>query len=367
LKSWEQALTIYREIKDRKGEGGVLGNLGIAYYTLGNYLKAINYHKKSLLIAREIQDRKGEDNALGNLGNTYHALGYYPEAIDFQEQSLAIARELEDPNSDSIGVRDRSIFTRTNSTPQNTTAKRDQFAIKVFPSSDDDPSKDLQKLHEILIDPIADLLPTDPNERVIFIPQNELFLVPFPALKDAQGKYLIEKHTILTAPSIQVLGLTHERAKEVKRASVQNALVVGNPDMPSVAPKIGEEAQPLSKLPGAEKEAEAITPLLKENNLKTKLLKDKQATKAAVLELLPQAKIIHLATHGLFDNIQGLQSAIALAPSGKDNGLLTAEEILNLKLNADLVVLSACNTGRGRITGDGVIAVRSLIFEGMRN
>ncbi|MCC5618019.1 CHAT domain-containing protein [Nostoc sp. CHAB 5836] len=273
--------------------------------------------------------------------------------------------ELVENIRDSIGVRDRSIFTRTNSTSQNTTAKRDQFAIKVFPSPNDDPSKDLQKLHEILIDPIADLLPTDPNERVIFIPQNELFLVPFPALKDAQGKYLIEKHTILTAPSIQVLGLTHERAKEVKRASVQNALVVGNPDMPSVAPKIGDEAQPLSKLPGAEKEAEAITPLLEENKLKTKLLRDKQATKAAVLKLLPQAKIIHLATHGLFDNIQGLQSAIALAPLGKDNGLLTAEEILKLRLNSDLVVLSACNTGRGRITGDGVIGLsRSLISAG---
>lgn len=273
--------------------------------------------------------------------------------------------ELVDNIRDSIGVRDRSIFAQTNSTNQNTTAKRDQFDIKIFPSPDDDPSKDLQKLHQILIDPIADLLPTDPNERVIFIPQNELFLVPFPALKDAQGKYLIEKHTILTAPSIQVLGLTHERAKEVKLASVQNALVVGNPDMPSVAPNIREEAQPLSKLPGAEKEAKAITPLLKENKLKTKLLRDKQATKAAVLELLPQARIIHFATHGLFDNIQGLHSAIALAPSGKDNGLLTAEEILNLKLNADLVVLSACNTGRGRITGDGVIGLsRSLISAG---
>ena len=284
----------------------------------------------------------------------------------WQKQNTSL-EELVDNIRDSIGVRDRNIFVRTNSTPQNTTTKRAQFDIKVISSPDDDPSKDLQKLHEILIDPIADLLPTDPNERVIFIPQNELFLVPFPALKDAQGKYLIEKHTILTAPSIQVLGLTHERAKEVKLASVQNALVVGNPDMPSVAPKIGEETQPLSKLPGAEKEAIAIKPLLEENNLKTKLLTDKQATKAAVLELLPQAKIIHFATHGLFDNIQGLQSAIALAPSGKDNGLLTAEEILNLKpkLNADLVVLSACNTGRGRITGDGVIGLsRSLITAG---
>lgn len=84
---------------------------------------------------------------------------------------LFALEELVENIRDSIGVRDRSIFKRTNSTTQNTAAKRDQFAIKVFPSPDDDPSKDLQKLHEILIEPIVKLLPTDPNERVIFILQ----------------------------------------------------------------------------------------------------------------------------------------------------------------------------------------------------
>ena len=54
---------------------------------------------------------------------------------------------------------------------------------------------------------------------------------------------------------------------------------------------------------------------------------------------------------------------LLFAPSSQDNGLLTASEILDINLNADLVVLSACNTGRGRITGDGVIGLsRSLIL-----
>jgi CHAT domain-containing protein len=91
------------------------------------------------------------------------------------------------------------------------------------------------------------------------------------------------------------------------------------------------------------------------------------------LSQLSQAKIIHLATHGLLEYGQGegsqdldIPGAIALAPSGTDDGLLTAREILNLKLSADLVILSACDTGQGRISGDGVIGLsRSLLSTGV--
>jgi CHAT domain-containing protein len=101
---------------------------------------------------------------------------------------------------------------------------------------------------------------------------------------------------------------------------------------------------------------------------------------------LPKARIIHLATHGLLDNVDGIGSAIALAPNSISsltpplirgaggvspqsdqgvNGLLTAAEIFSLKLNAELVVLSACDTGRGKLVGDGVVGLsRSLISAG---
>jgi CHAT domain-containing protein len=232
-------------------------------------------------------------------------------------------------------------------------------------------TQQLQRLHKLLIEPIADQLPTAPNANVIFIPQTSLFLVPFPALQDESGKYLIEKHTLLTAPSIQVLELTHQQRQQVATRG-NNALVVGNPTMPKVAPAIGEQPQQLSPLPGAEEEAKAIAPLLN-----TQALIGNQATKTAILPLLPSARIIHLATHGILDDIQGLKSAIALAPDppssplskgGQEggDGLLTASEILDLKLNAELVVLSACDTGRGRITGDSVIGLsRSLISAGV--
>jgi len=123
----------------------------------------------------------------------------------------------------------------------------------------------------------------------------------------------------------------------------------------------GLPLEQLLELPGSE-EARAIATLLN-----TKPLTGNQATETVVVQQMATHRIIHLATHGLLDDFLGLgvPGAIALAPDGKADGLLTANEILDLKLNSDLVVLSACDIGRGRITGDGVIGrLRSLILAG---
>ncbi|MEG4059285.1 CHAT domain-containing tetratricopeptide repeat protein, partial [Microcoleus sp. Pol7_B2] len=171
------------------------------------------------------------------------------------------------------------------------------------------PQPNLPTLHQLLIDPIASLLPKDPNAHVIFIPQGSLFQVPFGALQDEGGTYLIEKHTILTAPSIQVLDLTRQQKLAQKQPNSGRALVLGNPTMPSVSPSPGEPKRQLSPLPGAEAEAIAIAPLLN-----TQAITGAQGTKAAIVQKMPQASTIHLATHGLLDDVRGLGSAIALAP-----------------------------------------------------
>ncbi|MEG5140423.1 MULTISPECIES: CHAT domain-containing tetratricopeptide repeat protein [unclassified Microcoleus] len=515
----QQSLAIAREIKDRKSEGTALGNLGATYLSLGNYAKAIEYTQQTLAIAREIKDRKGEGSALGNLGTAYYSLGNYAKVIEYAQQSLAIAREIKDRQGEGLALNNLgaafwragnpteaekmlvnaiqvwesmrqmlgsndankvSIFeeqARTYKILQrvrvaqnnpiaaleisergrarafvdllserlssgstnpviNTSPNQDQirqiakaqnatlvqysiisedFQIQgkqegresalyiwvIQPTGEitfrevdlkplwqkhnaslasliignqeflavrsrsslgsTQPQPDLPTLHQLLIEPIASLLPKDPNAHVIFIPQGSLFQVPFPALQDANGTYLIEKHTILTSPSIQVLALTRQQKLAQKQPNSSNALVLGNPTMPSVSPSPGEPKRQLSPLPGAEAEARAIAPLLN-----TQAITGAQGTKAAIVQKMPQASIIHLATHGLLDDLRGLGSAIAMAPSGGDDGLLTAEEIFDMKLQASLVVLSACNTGEGRITGDGVIGLsRALISAGV--
>ncbi|GAB4286507.1 MAG: hypothetical protein Fur0025_19060 [Oscillatoriaceae cyanobacterium] len=219
----------------------------------------------------------------------------------------------------------------------------------------------LKKLHQLLIEPIADLLPSNPESKVIFIPHEELFVVPFAALVDESDRYLIEKHTIITAPAIQVLQLAR-KSRNNRPVAPANALVVGNPVMPEFSRTAGEKPEALENLPGAEQEAIAIASMLN-----TQPLIGSAATETAVVQRIGKAGIVHLATHGLADDFStsGLLGAIVLSPGDGNDGFLTSEEIMALNLNASLVVLSACNTGFGKISGDGIIGLsRSLIGAG---
>lgn len=158
-------------------------------------------------------------------------------------------------------------------------------------------SSDLQQLYQVLIAPIAELLPKEPGAKVVFIPQGALFLLPFAALQNAQGKYLIEQYTIALSPSIQVLELARRQQEKSRGTSNNNALIVGNPTMPKVMIAAGQPPEQLSELPGSEEEARAIAALLS-----TKALTGNQATETAVVQQMTTKRIIHLATHGLLDD-----------------------------------------------------------------
>ena len=92
----QQSLEITREIGDRRGEASSYMGLGNVYLSLGEYPKAIEFHQQSLAIDREIGDRGGEAKSYNNLGNVYYSLGEYQKASEFHQQSLAILREIGD-------------------------------------------------------------------------------------------------------------------------------------------------------------------------------------------------------------------------------------------------------------------------------
>ena len=92
----ERHLKISKEVGDRSGEGTAHGNLGIAYFRLGDFQKAIEYHERHLKISKEVGDRAGEGKAYGNLGIAYFRLGDFQKAIEYHELPLKTSKEVGD-------------------------------------------------------------------------------------------------------------------------------------------------------------------------------------------------------------------------------------------------------------------------------
>lgn len=228
------------------------------------------------------------------------------------------------------------------------------------------PEKDyLHELYQVLIQPVRSQLPKDIRSHVTIIPQGPLFNVPFAALADDDSEPLIAKHTLSISPSIAMLKLAVAKKKANQSRELKGILLVGNPAMPSKQIRPDKPASKLSPLPGAEKEVNILADVLK-----AKPLVGKDATETKVVEQMKSAKLIHLATHGALeaDNVfaQAYLSAVALAPDEQEDGFLTVRETMKLELGADLVVLSACNTGLGKVTGDGIVGLtRGYISAGV--
>lgn len=224
-----------------------------------------------------------------------------------------------------------------------------------------------QRLYEFLIEPLEDILSGIDLSSIVFIPQHELLFVPFAALQNKQNEFLISRYTISISPSIKILDLVQEnnsndhRLKHEIPDNKNSFLIIGNPKMPT-AP-FSKNARKLASLPFAEQEAKDIAILLG-----TEALLQENATKANVLGLIEDSQIVHFATHCLTDvaDVNEIPGIIALSPSGEDEGFLTPTEVLQLNLKADLVVLSACNTGIGIMRNEGLIGLsRCFLLSGV--
>jgi len=186
---------------------------------------------------------------------------------------------------------------------------------------------------------VAPALPKLAGVRELgIVPHDALHTLSFASLTDGQ-EYLLDRHPLFQLPSASVYRFTLERRKAERNTRV---LAVGNPDL---------RDQSL-ELPFAEREVGSLA--WNYPNM-TALIGDK-ATKGWITEHISEFGIIHLATHGEFDPVNPLFSALKLADTRKNaNGDLEATEIFDLRINADLIVLSACQTGLGKVTsGDEV-------------
>jgi CHAT domain-containing protein len=235
----------------------------------------------------------------------------------------------------------------------------------------------LRQFHRLLIQPVEDLLPAQEGARLLIVPQGALFVVPFPALEDGAGRPLVARYSVAVTPSVQTLALTSLRRQAARAQGA--AVIVGNPVMPNYVPAPGRPPLDIGPLPGAEAEAKAIAELLN-----TSPLTGAAATKSAVMAQARSARYVHLATHGILDDVTGegqrsvnpnlremtasqmeeregggqkTPGMLALAPGGGDSGMLMADEISQATIGADLVVMSACDSGRGAINDDGVIGL----------
>lgn len=234
----------------------------------------------------------------------------------------------------------------------------------------------LHDFYKLLIeDHMGELLKS--NYEIIFIPDDLLFYFPFEMLVTDLSQnsihYLIESHTISYSSSASLLSYANYKKSEAEK----ELLAFGNPlvkhnnvikgmnwfDYLVKFNPIFRNEQ-FVKLPHAEKEVNDIA----RNFSKATVITGQDASEHNFKRMAGQYQYIHLATHNVTNDKQPMYSKIILSQSntGDEDGLLQTYEIYNLRLNADLVVLSGCNTGLGRLNrGEGLIGMtRAFLYAG---
>lgn len=226
-------------------------------------------------------------------------------------------------------------------------------------------SETARQLYDMVLGPLGPALSRQTS--LIVVPDGMLWNLPFQALQMADGRYLIERAAISYAPSVTVL--REMRQSRPQTPATATLLAFGNPttDAATSTPVAGASAPVtrgrLDALPETQREVKALASIY---GVSSRVFVGADAREERWKAEASSARVIHLATHGVLDNASPLYSHLVLAPperGGADDGLLEAWEIMNTQLRADLVVLSACETARGRVAaGEGVIGLMWAVF-----
>ncbi|MCP3982016.1 MAG: CHAT domain-containing protein [bacterium] len=203
-----------------------------------------------------------------------------------------------------------------------------------------------QRLFDVLVRPAIGSL--EGVDRIIFVPDRYLNLVPFAALMDtSNGRMLVESYEIGLAPSA-TLALVSAQERE-SSDGVGSLLAVGDPAFDS------RRFPYMSTLAGARNEAITIG---SHYSAKT-ILVGGQATMERFLAELDSHDVVHFAGHAIANDRKPMQSSLLLAAAGDNDGVLTAGQLIDLELErTHTVVLAACRSGAGHVsTSEGVMSL----------
>lgn len=279
----------------------------------------------------------------------------------------------------ALGVSDARVLARMSARDVglDRTDESDPIAARLSSRGveDDDPSTPLavaardsigRRLRTLLM-PDSVLAAVADAPELIIVPQGTLALVPFAALPIADSaRYLGLRTALRYVPSLAALADAGHGETPREAIHLESAVVVGNPTMPTVRDTSGRVVRLLPLL-FAEAEAESIAA-----RLGVRPLIGDAAKESTVRLLLSEAPIIHLATHGYAytSEERTRDSFVALAPDSTHDGLLTVAVVADsVNLRAELVVLSACQTGLGNLKlAEGTIGLqRAFLAKGARS
>jgi CHAT domain-containing protein len=208
-------------------------------------------------------------------------------------------------------------------------------------------------LYKWLIEPVEKDIAG--KKHLVIVPFRPVLTVPFQALAaDVESPYLIEQFAVSYAPSVSALLAMRKRGNSVRgpgRADRLQVLALGG----------AKFTRDLEDLPESGPEADAIAKTFGD---RARILKADQATRPELLKHIASARFLHFATHGEVNPRRPLFSALAVTPTDeKDDGRLYAHDVMNLELTAELAVLSACDSGRGReYRGEGTVGLAWAFF-----